>query len=166
MLRDYLQLCWLSGYPEDLPTDRKFLLTNLAIYLLLGLFIQANISDPIEAFLQILIEIVITILFMGALLLKDGSTYNFERFLTAILVCENFVYMLGLPLAFWFIFAKGTSAVNYPIYIGTILVLWSVVIIAYLLQGLFGFHWKTSAALSVLYFILTYFGSFGLLMMI
>lgn len=166
MLKDYLQLCWLSGYPEDLPTNRKFLLINLAIYLLMGLFIQANISDPIEAFLQILIEIVITVLFMAALLLKDGSTYNFERFLTAILVCENFVYMLALPLAFWFIFAKGTSAGYYPVYIGTILVLWSVVIIAYLLQGLFGFDWKMSASLSVLYFILTYFGSFGLLLMI
>ena len=57
MLKDYLQLCWLNGYPEDLPTDRKFLWINLGIYLLLGLFIQANISDPVEAFIQILIEI-------------------------------------------------------------------------------------------------------------
>ena len=166
MLNDYLQLCWLSGYPEDLPTNRKFLWINLVVYLLLGLFIQSNISDPVEAFIQILIEVVITLLFIGALLLKDGNAYNFERFLTAILVCENFVYVLGLPILFWYIFAKGSDIANYPIYIGMALMIWSVVIIAYLLKGLFDFNWKTSASLSVLYFVLTYFGSFGLLLMV
>ena len=166
MFNDYLQLCWLSGYPEDLPTNRKFLWINLVVYLLLGLFIQANISDPVEAFIQILIEVVITLLFIAALLLKDGSAYNFERLLTAILVCENFVYVLGLPILFWYIFAKGSDIANYPIYIGMALMIWSVVIISYLLKGLFDFNWKTSASLSVLYFVLTYFGSFGLLLMV
>lgn len=135
-------------------------------YLLLGLFIQSNISDPVEAFIQILIEVVITLLFMAALLLKDGSSYNFERFLTAILVCENSVYLLGLPILFWYIFAKGSDFANYPIYIGMVLIVWSIVVIAYLLKGLFDFDWKISGSLSVLYFILTYFGSFGLLLMI
>jgi hypothetical protein len=36
MFKDYLQLCWLSGYPDDLPTDRRFLYINLAVYFLLG----------------------------------------------------------------------------------------------------------------------------------
>ena len=166
MFKDYIQLCWLSGYPEDLPTDRKFLWVNLVIYLLLGLFIQANISDPVEAFIQIFIEVLITLLFMGALLLRDSSTYNFERFLTAILVCENFVYALGLPILFWYILAKGSVFATYPIYFGMALIIWSVVIIAYILKGLFDFNWRTSASLSVFYFILTYFGSFGLLLMI
>lgn len=166
MLKEYLQLCWLKGYPEDLPTNRKFLWNNLIIYLLLGLFIQANISDPAEAFIQIFIEVFITLIFMGVLLIKDGSTYNFERFLTAILVCENFVYVLALPLAFWFIFAKGGEYDHYPVYLGAVLIIWSVVIITYLLKGLFDFNWNTSATLSVVYFILTYFGSFALLLMI
>ncbi|NOQ65296.1 MAG: hypothetical protein GQ582_12365 [Methyloprofundus sp.] len=166
MLKDYLQLCWLSTYPEDLPTDRKFLWANLAIYMMLGLFIHSNISAPVEAFIQIIIEILITLLFMGALLLKDGSAYNFERFLTAILVCENVVYMIALPLAFWFIFAKGSAMAFYPVYIGAALMVWSVVVIAYLLKGLFDFDWLVSGSLSVLYFILTYFGSFGLLLLV
>ncbi len=166
MLKDYLQLCWLSGYPEDLPTERKFLWANLVVYLLLGLFIQGNISDPVEAFVQILIEVVITLLFIAALLIKDGSVFNFERFLTAILVCENFVYVIGLPILFWYIFAKGSTMASYPIYIGMALMVWSVVIIAFLLKGLFDFNWKTSGTLSVVYFVLTYFGSFGLLLMI
>jgi hypothetical protein len=52
---------------EPLPqTDRKFLWTNLVIYMLLGLFIQANITDPIEAFIQIFVEIFITLIFLGA----------------------------------------------------------------------------------------------------
>jgi len=70
MLKDYIQLCWFKGYPEDLPTDRRFLWVNLVIYMLLGLFIQANITDPIEAFIQIFVEIFITIIFLGALILK------------------------------------------------------------------------------------------------
>lgn len=166
MFKEYLQLCWLSGFPEDLPTNRKFLWINLIAYFLMGLFIQSNISDPVEAFIQIIIEVVITLLFMAALLFRDGSVYNFERFLTAILVCENFVYALGLPILFWYIFAKGSELANYPIYIGMVLMVWSIVVIAYLLKGLFSFDWKTSGSLSVLYFVLTYFGSFGLLLMI
>jgi len=166
MFKEYIQLCWLNGFPEDLPTDRKFLWINLAVYLLLGLFIQGNISDPVEAFIQIFIEVAITLLFMAGLLIKDGSTYNFERFLTAILVCENFVYTLGLPILFWFIFAKGGEFASYPIYVGAILMIWSIIIIAYLLKGLFDLDWKMGAALSVLYFFLTYFGSFALLMMV
>ena len=165
MFKDYIQLCWLNGYPEDLPTDRKFLYINLAVYFLLGLFIQGNISDPIEAFMQIFIEVFITLSFMAALLFRDGSTYNFERFLTAILVCENFVYTIGLPILFWFILAKGGDYASYPIYLGAILMLWSIVIISYLIKGLFGFDWRTSSSLSVLYFVLTYFGSFGILML-
>jgi hypothetical protein len=166
MLKEYMQLCWLKGYPDDLPTDRKFLWTNLGLYFLLGLFIQTNISGPIEAFMQIIVEIVVTILFMAALLYKDGSTYNFERFLTAILVCENFVYIFALPLAFWFIFAKGSDTAFYPVYVGVALMLWSIAIISHLLMGLFGYRWRMSTALSVLYFLLTYFGSYVLLLLI
>jgi hypothetical protein len=60
---------------------------------------QANISDPIEAFLQVFLEILITLVFMAVIVLKrDEGFYNFERFLTAILVCENFIYVLGLPI--------------------------------------------------------------------
>lgn len=166
MLKDYVQLCWFKGYPEDLQTDRKFLWINLAVYMLLGLFIQANITDPVEAFIQIFVEILITLIFLGALILKDGSTYHFERFITAILVCENFVYILALPLAFWFIFAKGTAASVYPIYVGVLLILWSIAIIAYLFKGLFNFDKQISIILSVAYFLFTYFGSFVLLLMI
>jgi biotin transporter BioY len=69
----------------------------------------------LEAFMQIFIEVFITLSFIAALLFRDGSSYNFERFLTAILVCENFVYVIGLPILFWFIFAKGSEYASYPI---------------------------------------------------
>lgn len=166
MLKDYLQLCWFNGYPEELPADRKFLWLNLGFYLLLGLFIQANVSDPVEAFIQIFIEIIITLIFISVILIKDEGWYNFERFLTAILVCENFIYILALPLAFWYIFAKGTDFAIYPIYMGGALIVWSMAIIAYLLKELFNYTWKASISVSVLYFFLTYFGSFALLLAI
>ena len=139
----------------------------ISLYLLFGLFIQANISDPIEAFLQVFLEILITLVFMAVIVLKrDEGFYNFERFLTAILVCENFIYVLGLPLAFWFIFAKGSAVETYPIYIAGFLVFWSLAIIAYLLKELFEFSWQISTSLSILYFLLTYLGSLGLLLAI
>jgi hypothetical protein len=165
MLKVYMQIFWFKGHPEDLPTDRKFLWINLGIYMLLGLFIQANIMGLGEAFIQIVVEICITLIFLGALILKDGSTYHFERFITAILVCENFVYILALPLAFWFIFEKGTATSIYPIYIGVLLIIWSIAIISYLFKGLFNFDKQISNILSVAYFVLTYFGSFILLLM-
>jgi len=134
--------------------------------LVVGLFIQANINDPVEAFIQIIIEFLVTLVFIWGMLLKDGGLYNFERFLTAILVCENFIYTLALPLAFWYIFAKGTDMMIYPIYIGVALILWSIVIIANLLSGMFNFDWKIGGIWSVGYFFITYLGSFMLLLMI
>ncbi len=167
MLKDYIQLCWFRGEPYDLPTDRKFLWINIGLYLLFGLFIQANISDPLEAFLQVFLEILITLAFMAIIVLKkDEGFYTFERFLTAILVCENFIYVLGLPLAFWFIFAKGSATEIYPIYIAAFLISWSLAIIAYLLKEIFEFSWQVSISLSVLYFLLTYLGSLALLLAI
>ncbi len=167
MLKDYIQLCWFKGEPHDLPVDRKFLWINISLYLLFGLFIQANISDPIEAFLQVFLEILITLVFMSVIVLKrDEGFYNFERFLTAILVCENFIYVLGLPLAFWFIFAKGSAVELYPIYIAAFLIFWSLAIITYLLKELFEFSWQISMSLSIFYFLLTYLGSLGLLLAI
>jgi len=165
MLKDYIQLCWFSGDPHDLPIDRKFLWINVGLYLLFGLFIQANISDPIEAFFQVILEIVITLIFMAIIVYKkEEGFYNFERFLTAILVCENFIYVLGIPLAFWFIFAKGSATEIFPIYIVAILIFWSLAIIAYLLKELYEFNWQVSISLSLLYFLLTYLGSMVLLL--
>jgi len=167
MLRDYLELCWFKGYPDELPVERRFLWINISIYLVFGLFIQANISDPIEAFMQVFLEVLITLMFLAVIVIKKGDGfYNFERFLTAILVCENFIYLMSLPLAFWFIFAKGSHAEVYPIYIAAFLVCWSLAIISYLLKELFEFNWQISISLSVLYFLLTYLGSLGLLLML
>lgn len=165
MLKKYLSICWFGGDPAELPVSRSFLWKILVFYLIAGLFIQANITDPVEAFIQVFIELFITFLFIGALLIKKKNFAQFERIATAILFSESFVYVLALPMAIWYIIVKETEYSMYPAIAGGVLILWSLAIISYLLKGILNYALSLSIVLSITYFVTTYLGSLGLISM-
>ena len=165
MIKLYLPLCWFGGIPTELPTTKAFFWKCLVFYLIAGFFIQANITDPVEAFIQVIIELFITLIFISVLLIKHKSFEQFERVTTAILFCESFVYVLALPVAIWFIVVKETDYALYPAIAGAIIIFWSCAIISYLLKGILRYNMSLSILISITYFITTYMGSLGLLSM-
>lgn len=165
MLKQYLPLCWFGDIPENLTTSKPFLWKNLIFYGCAGLFIQANITDPVEAFLQILVELFITVIFITALLKIKNSLTQFKPVFTAFIICENFFYLCALPIAIWYIAIRTSEYSMYPIYAGMVLIVWFCAMISYLLQKLLDCRVTLSILLSILYFILTYLVSFALLLM-
>jgi len=165
MLKQYLPLCWFGDIPENLTTSKPFLLKNLIFYLCAGLFIQINIIDPVAAFIQIIIELFITVFFITVLLQIKKSLTQFKLVFTAFIICENFFYLCALPIAIWFIAVRASEYYMYPIYAGIVSIVWFCAIISYLLQKLLDCRVTLSILLSVLYFILTYLVSFALLLM-
>lgn len=165
MFKKYLSICWFGGDPAELPVSKSFLWKILTFYLIAGLFIQSNITDPVEAFIQVFIELFITLLFIGALLIKRKNFTQFERITTAILFSESFVYVLALPMAIWYIVVKETEYAMYPAIAGSVLIIWSCAIISYLLKGILNYALSLSIVLSIAYFMITYLGSLGLISM-
>ncbi len=165
MLKQYLPICWFGKIPANLTTSKTFLWRNLVLYICAALFIQANITEPVEAFLQILIELFITIVFVFILLKVTKSSAKFDVVFTAFIICENFFYICALPIAIWYMTVRTSEFSMIPIYVGIVLIIWFCAIISYLLQQLFDFRVTLSVLLSVFYFIVTYLVSFALLLM-
>lgn len=158
-------MCWLGNIPVNLKTSKSFLLKNIIFYLCAGLFIQANIADLGEAFLQIFIELFIMVLFVTALFKLNSSLVQFEQIFTALVVCENVFYLFALPIAIWYIAIRTSEYSLLPIYAGIVLIVWFCAMVSHLLHQLFDFRIMVSISLSVFYFVVTYFGSFALLFM-
>lgn len=165
MIKQYIPLCWFGDIPDDLSTSKSFIWRNLVLYICAGLFIQGNIVDPVEAFLQILLELLIMVVFVFILLKINKSLAKFEVVFTAFLICENFFYLGALPIALWYIAVRTSEYSMLPIYVGIILIIWFCAVISNLLQQLFNYRTMPSILLSVFYFIGTYLVSFALLLM-
>jgi hypothetical protein len=165
MLKQYLPICWFGQIPENLKTSKSFLWRNLVLYICAGLFIQANITDPVQAFLQIIIELIITVVFVFILLKITKSSEKFSVVFTAFIICENFFYMCALPIAIWYMAVRTSEYSMIPVYAGIVLVIWFCAMISHLLQKLFDFRITLSILLSIFYFIVTYLVSFALLLM-
>lgn len=165
MIKQYLPICWFGDIPEKLKTSKSFIWRNIVLYMCAGLFIQGNITDPVEAFLQILLELLIMVVFVFILLQINKSLARFETVFTAFIICENFFYLGALPIALWYIAVRTSEYSMLPIYAGIVLIIWFCAIISHLLQKLFNYGVMPSILMSVFYFIVTYLVSFAILLM-
>jgi hypothetical protein len=165
MLKQYFPLFWFGHVPTYLPTSKSFLNRNLIFYLCTGLFIQANITDLVEAFIQVIMELLITVLFVTVLLKVKTSLSQFKEVFTAFVICENFFYLCALPFAIWYIATRTSEYSLLPLYAAIIIIVWFWAIIAHLLHSLFDFKWGISILISVFYFLVTYLGSLALIIM-
>ena len=156
LLKQYLQICWFKGSPLDLERSIPFLRTVLIVNLVVSYLVQANVQDPIEAFIEVFIELVVTLILIGSLLVIKKSLDLFVPTLTAILVCENFVLLLGVPLVVWFTISDDVLI----FYILAILVVWAVAIVAYILRQICGFSKLTSYIMSFAYYMIVFIGTF------
>ena len=166
MLKQYFSVCWFTGDPAELQISKSFLWKCLIFYLGAGILIQANITDPAEALIQVFIELLITILFIGFLLMLKKSLGHFERMTTAFIFSECFYYLLVFPVAIWYTVVKETAQDIYPIFVAAFLTVWFCAIISYILKGILSSRLWASIFLSITYFAITYLGSFGLILML
>ena len=162
LLKQYIQICWFKGSPLDLERAIPFLRMVLIVNMVVGFLVQANVQDPIEAFIEVFIEVVVMLVLIGSLLFIKKSLDLFVPTLTAILVCENFILVLGVPLVVWFTVSDDV----WIFYILALLVVWAVAIVAYILRQICGFSKLTSYILSFAYYMTVFIGTFFINMLL
>ncbi|MGR8934348.1 MAG: hypothetical protein ACU837_08170 [Gammaproteobacteria bacterium] len=160
LLKEYLLLCWFKNNPIDIQPSRSFIWKNLLFYVVVGIIVEANISDPVEATIEIFVETVITVILIAILLLFTKKLHLFKQLLTSLIVCENFILVLGIITEILDVAAQQTEYEDYPMYLGGALVVWFIAIASYIMRQVFSFNTMRSVSLAIFYFVFTFAGTF------
>ncbi len=157
ILRQFLPLCWLKHNPLELTRSTAFFKQNLLFFYIVEFFIQTNMTDdPFESFLEVSFETAFTLLFIGFVLYLNKSLYAFVQTTTAVLLCSNIVSLFIIPVLVWL--TLNQYLLSY--YILGLLFIWELALIAYIFRKTLSINLSASIALSAVYFILVYLGSF------
>ena len=162
LLKQYVALCWFKNNPLELPRSVSFFQKNLYFYVLVELFIQVNVTDPLEAFLEVGIETSLTLLFVAFLLLLKKAMAGFISAASSFLICENVVASFGLPIVVWL--TSTDDLLSY--YILFALIVWDIAMISYLIKRILVINSVYAFLLSLAYFVITYLGAFSLMIVI
>lgn len=120
---------------------------------------QANMTDdPFESFYEVGFETLLTLIFIGLLLFFNKTLYAFVQVATALILCANVVSLFIVPVVIWL--TVSDDPLSY--YITFLLILWDFGLVTYIIKKVVDINIPASMALSLLYFISTYFGAFGL----
>lgn len=155
LLRAYVPLCWFKHNPLELPRSVSFFQKNLYFYLLIELFILANITDPFDALIEVIIETGLTLLFVGMLLYIKESIAGFIQAATSFLICENIIAAIVLPVIVWLTTTDELS--SYCLLFG--LMAWGFAVITYLIMRILLATPLTASVLATIYFVVTHGGS-------
>lgn len=156
LLLDYLALCFFKNDPLELEPHKSFIWRSIVFYLISGTIVEANISDPADGSLEVAMRAVValTLITGSVLFLKQWS--RFAQLLTAIFVCENFIMTLGIGTEIIDYYLQRTPYEQVSLYIGGALIIWYILILAYILRQMFAYNFTASSILALGYFALTY----------
>ena len=158
ILNQYLNLCRFKGTLIDQKSSIPFFQITLIINIVAGYFLEANITDFLDAFIQVALQTIMVFLLVIILLFYIKSLNLFIQVVTAFLMCENVLYIIGVPLMVW---VTMTDELVVYFLLGIVLI-WGVLIIAYIIRQLLFFNKGTCLFLSLAYYLLVYVGAFAL----
>lgn len=158
-LKQYLPLCWFKSNPLELIRSINFLKQNLIFYFIVEFLLQANMTDdPIESFYEVSLETLLTLLFIGIMLLLNKTLYAFIQVSTSILFCSNFISFLVIPVLVWLTISEHTLS----FYVLGFLIFWDYALATYIFKRVLSLNVAASAVVSLGYAGFTYFGAFAL----
>lgn len=158
IIREYLALCWFQNDPLELPRSVSLLKNSLLVYFIVGFLLQANmIDDPFEAFYEVSFQIVFMLLFIGVVMSLNKTLYVFVQVTTAFVFCANVISLFVVPVMVWLTISEDL----YSYYMLFVLLGWYYLIVTYIVKYTLIINIPASLVLSILYFIVTYWGAFA-----
>lgn len=157
-IKAYLPLCWFRNNILRLPQSGDFLKKNLLFYFGVVFFIQFNMSDDIESVFEVILETLFTLGFVWLILLLNRSLDNFAGVCSAVLLVQNFISILVVPVVFWL-----TTTESLASYLAlSILVIWLVLLIARIFKQILLINNSAAMVVSLAYFMIVYAGAYAL----
>ncbi len=158
----YLPVCWLKINPLDLPKSIQFFKQNLWFYFIVELFIQANMIDPTEAFVEVVLETSLTLAFVALILFLNKSSHLYIQIATTVLFAENVVAFFGVPVVIWLTVSDSI----YSYYLFAVLTIWDFILITFIIKSVLSINTPASLTISFFYFLMTYFGAYGVTLLL
>lgn len=160
-IKEYISLCWLQGDLDEMSESIPIFRNALIFYAVVAVFLQINaIGGFIEAFILVGFEIVLTFIFILALLYFTKAMDQFWRVLTAYFICQDFILIFSVPLLIWVTISENAWAY----YTLALVMLWAVAAFAYINNQIITSGSFVSTMLSLAYFVTVYGGGFLLLL--
>lgn len=159
LLLKYLSSCWFINNPAELTPPMSFMWKNVTFYLISGFIVEGLIADPVEGPLEVLGRTIMAFSSVAALLLYEKKWSSFSRLYTSIFVCENFIMTLAVcveALYFWMVMDHLPYYEEIATGLGVFLVIWYIIIVAYIFRRFFNHPTKVSLIFAFSYFVLTY----------
>lgn len=159
ILKEYLAVCWLQNDPLELPRSPSLFKNSLLLYFVIGYLLQANmIDDPLEAFYEITLQIVLMLMFLGILLLLNKTLYVYIQVTTAFLFSANIISVFVVPVMVWLTVTEDI----YSYYLFSLLLAWYYAIVSYIIKYTLDVNVAASMVLALFYFIATYLSAFAI----
>lgn len=159
LLFQYLSLCGFRKNPVDMQPPKKFMGYTIVFYLVSGIIVEGLIADFADGTIEVLLRTVMAFSSISVFLLVMKKWPLFSQLFTAIFVCENFIMTLGIFLE---VLDEVMVAAHYEyreevsIALASVLVVWYLSIVAYILRQVFAYKMNVSAIMAFCYFVLTY----------
>lgn len=115
-------------------------------------------DDPFESFIEVGMETMLTLLFIGLVLVLNKTLNVYIQVATAIIFCANIVSLFIFPVLVWLTISE--DILSY--YLLGLLFFWDFMIVACILKKVLSINLPASMALAVFYFIATYMAAFAL----
>lgn len=157
-LNQFIALCFFIGVTGAIPRSTRVLNRSLIVHFLLGLTIFALMIDPVDASIQIVVKLVLMLMFIAGTVLLTRKFDLIVPAATAVVMCENLIAFLGIPVVIWMNLAEQT--VYIPFYISVALVVWGLAVTGFIFRQVLALKANIAVLLSFLYFLFTDVGSF------
>lgn len=159
LLLQYLSLCFFKNNPVELIPSKPFMQKVIIFYFLSGWLVEGLIADPADGFLEVSLRLIMAFSTISLSLLITKQWDVFSQLFTAIFVGENFIMTLATAaeaLDVYMVMSHVEYREEIAIFLAFFLVIWYLLIVAYILRKFFLFDIRSSVILATSYFVLTY----------
>lgn len=159
LLTQYLALSVFKNNPAELVPTRPFMQKVMLFYFFSGWLVEGLIADPADGFLEVSLRMIMALSTIALSLFICKQWDVFYQLFTAIFVGENFIMTLATAvevLDVYMVLNSVEYSEEISISLACILVVWYLLIVAYILRKFFLFDVRSSVILAFSYFVLTY----------
>ncbi len=159
LLLKYLTLCAFKNNPLDFVPKKVFRRNVIIFYFLSGWLVEGLIADPTDGFLEVSLRMIMAFSTISVFLFFTKKWMYFNQLFTSIFVCENLIMTLATAceaLDFYLAVTHAVYREEIGMFLATLLVVWYLLIVAYILRKFYTFDVKSSIILAFTYFVLTY----------
>jgi len=157
LFRAFTRIATLKMGPEDLPASPFLLGLVTILYLVPGAASLAlYATDAGEALLQLVVDLGLTVVFFGAVLVIYGRRTRLLQTMTALLGTGALLSLAALPFTAWMRLLEmtGRSGVAAPAIGIYFVVLWSITVTGHIVHRALGIPFIGGLIIGVVYFLL------------